>query len=97
MNISLEQLMSYTTQAVEAGIHGYIQNLNPRKDKIKQSDAKRLLESKGISQTKLKEWVDLQLLNPQKTSSSRNAAVWYSIAEIEKVICSVQLKKMYEQ
>ena len=85
--------MGFVSQAVDAGIQGYINSREPRKDRIKQSDAKRYLEQQGYQTTALKRWVEAGLGTPIKKGKARNAAVWYSLTEIKKAWLVVELKK----
>lgn len=94
MNISLQDLLGFVSQAVDAGIQGYINSREPRKDRIKQSDAKRYLEQQGYQTTALKRWVEAGMVKPIKHGSARNSAVWYSLTELKKAVCAVRLKKI---
>ena len=94
MNISLQDLLDFVSQAVDTGIQGYIKSREPRKDRIKQSDAKRYLEQQGYQTTALKRWVEAGIVTPIKHGNARNSAVWYSLAELKKAVCTVRLKKI---
>ena len=76
------------------GIQGYIKSMEPRKDRIKQSDAKRFLEQQGYQTTVLKKLVEAGMVTPIKHGSARNSAVWYSLAELKKAVCAVRLKRI---
>lgn len=94
MNVSLENLLKFVTQAVDAGVQSYIKSTEPSQDRIKQSDAKRYIAKRGFQPVMLSKWVDARLLTPVKFGESQNSAVWYSLAEIKNVITSIQLKKI---
>ena len=92
MNIPLESLHAFVKLAVDAGVQEYIRNVEPEGDRIKQADAKRYIARMGFRPAMLKKWEDASLLTPVKTGARQNAAVWYSLAEIKKVICAARLK-----
>ncbi len=94
MNVRLEDLLQFVTQAVDAGVQNYIKDIEPSQDRIKQSDAKRYIAKRGFQPVMLSKWVSARLLTPVKVGEAQNSAVWYSLADIKKVICSVQLKQM---
>ena len=94
MNVSLENLLKFVTQAVYAGVQSYIKSTEPSQDRIKQSDAKRYIAKLGFQPVMLSKWADAHLLTPVKVGEAQNSAVWYSLAEIKNVITSIQLKKI---
>lgn len=94
MNIPLQNLLDFVSQAVDAGIQGYIKSVEPKKDRIKQSEAMRYLAQRGYQSTMLKRWTDAKLLTPIKDGDKRNSAVWYSLAEIKRVMTSITLKRI---
>lgn len=94
MNISLDSLHDFVAQAVDAGIQGYLRKLEPKSDRIKQADAKRYIKRYGFQPSMLRKWVAARLLTPIKVGEKQNSAVWYSLADIKKVICAVNLKRI---
>ena len=94
MNIPLQDLMSFVSQAVDAGIQGYIKSVEPNRDRIKQSDAKRYLVQRGYQPVMLRHWTNAKLLTPIKDGDKRNSAVWYSLAEIKRVMTTITLKRI---
>lgn len=94
MNVSLENLLKFVTQAVDAGVQSYIKSTEPSQDRIKQSDAKRYIAKLGFQPVMLSKWADAHLITPVKVGEAQNSAVWYSLAEIKNVITSIQLKKI---
>ena len=94
MNVSMQDLLQFVTTAVDAGIQNYLKNTQPSQDRIKQSDAKRYIAKLGFQPVMLRKWVDARLLTPVKLGEAQNAAVWYSLAEIKKVISTIQLKRL---
>ena len=94
MEISLDQLLQFTTMAVNAGVQAYIRQTDPETDRIKQSEARRYISKMGFRPSMLRKWVDVVLLKVVKTSEQQNAAVWYSLAEIKNLISSIRLKEM---
>lgn len=94
MNIALEDLHEFVSFAVDAGIQGYLKRTEPATDRIKQSDAKRYLARCGFQPAMLHKWVSAKLLSPEKVGEKQNSAVWYSLADIKKVICAIKLKQI---
>ena len=94
MNIALEELHDFVSFAVDAGIQGYLKRVEPASDRIKQADAKRYIARYGYQPAMLGKWVDSHLLTPVKTGNKKNSAVWYSLAEIKKVIRAIKLKQI---
>lgn len=94
LEISLQQLLEWTKQAVEAGVQAYIKHTEPLSDRIKQADAKRYIAKMGYQPAMLQKWVDAGLITRVKTSEKQNASVWYSLADIKNVISSYRLKEM---
>ncbi|MCM1079576.1 MAG: hypothetical protein NC344_07755 [Bacteroidales bacterium] len=92
MNITLDNLLRFVTQAVDAGVQQYIKSTEPAQDKIKQADAKRYIAKLGYQPSMLNKWVDANLLTPVKTGEAQNSAVWYSLADIKNVISTLKLK-----
>lgn len=97
IEITLQDLNRFVSNAVDAGIQAYERTRDPQSDRIKQSDAKRFLKSRGFQPAMLQKWVDARLVTPMKSGSSQNSAVWYSLADIKKAICIVRLKEMCNQ
>lgn len=94
MNIPLEDLHEFVRLAVDAGIQTYISHTEPTADRIKQSDAKRYISRQGFQPVMLKKWVQARLITPVKLGEAQNSAVWYSLADIKKVISSLELKRI---
>lgn len=94
MNIPLEELHAFVAQAVDAGVQAYIRNVEPTADRIKQADAKRYISRLGFQPAMLRKWVDARMLTPIKVGERQNSAVWYSLADIKKVICAIRLKRI---
>lgn len=94
MNIPLNRLHDLIKDAVDAGIQDYISRSAPNKDFIKQSDARRYITKCGFRPVLLRHWVDASLITPVKTGEKKNCAVWYSLADIKKLICATRLKQL---
>ncbi len=94
MEISLQQLFDWTTQAVDAGVQAYIRRTEPESDRIKQSDAKRYIARQGFQPVMLHKWVKAGLIEGEKTGGGQNSAVWYSLADIKNLINSIKLKEI---
>ena len=97
MNIELKDLLAFVTLAVDAGVQSYIRSVEPSSDRINQADAKKYIARLGFQPVMLRKWVDARLLTPIKSGERQNAAVWYSLADIKKVISSTTLKQMCNQ
>ena len=94
MEITLQQLLDWTRQVVEAGVQTYIKHTEPFSDRIKQADAKRYIARMGYQPVMLRKWVDAGLITKVKTSEKQNAAAWYSLADIKNLISSLKLKEL---
>lgn len=94
MDIELKDLLSFVTEAVDAGVQSYVRSIDPQADYIKQSEAKRYIQRLGFRPAMLQRWVDAKLLTPVKTGDAQNAAVMYSMADIKTLISSIRLKGM---
>ena len=92
MNIELRELLSLMTEAVDAGVQSYIRSVEPTKDFIKQSEAKRFIAKLGYKPVMLQHWVNKHLLTPVKTGEAQNAVVLYSLSEIKTLISTLRLK-----
>lgn len=98
MEMSLDSLFDFVEKAVDAGIQGYLKKTEPAADRIKQADARRYIKRYGFQPVMLRKWVDARLLTPIKVGEKQNSAVWYSLADIKKVICTMQLRRItYEE
>jgi hypothetical protein len=90
MEISLTELSNIIASSVDVGVQSYIRTNDPDRDRIKQSEAKRYLARLGFQPVMLKKWVDDSLLTPIKVGDAQNSAVWYSLAEIKKLVFSIR-------
>ena len=97
IEITLQDLQRFVSQAVDAGIQSYERTRDPKSDRIKQSDAKRYLSRCGIQPAMLKKWSEVHLITPVKSGDSQNAAVWYSLADIKRAVCTLRLKDICNQ
>ena len=94
MNIEMKDLLAFVTLAVDAGVQSYMRSVEPAQDRIKQSEAKRYVSRLGFQPVMLRKWTDAHLLTPIKAGDSQNASVFYSLAEIKKLISSLELKNI---
>lgn len=94
MNIPLNSLHDLIKDAVDAGIQDYISRSAPEKDFVKKAEAKRYIRACGFGPTMLQRWEDARLLTRIKTGEKKNCAVWYSLADIKKLICATRLKQI---
>lgn len=92
INISLHDLLGLVSTAVAAGVQDYIKGIDPEQDRIKQTEARRYLKTRGFKPVMLRKWTDAGLLHPVKTGETQNCATIYSLAEIKKAISTVRLK-----
>jgi len=95
LQLTLSELTSYLSDAIDAGISSYEQSLRPKGDLVKQAEVKRYLASKGARPHDLHTWVEQGLVHAQKTSEAQNASVYYSITEVKRVMCAIKLKQLY--
>lgn len=92
MRMSLEELMHYTTLAIDAGVQSYMRGQEPTTDRIKLSDAKRYIRRMGKPVSLLDAWERNGLIRSEKTGEAKNAAVWYSLTDIKTLLASTELK-----
>lgn len=94
MNIEMKDLLQFVTLAVDAGVQSYMRSVEPLQDRIKLSEAKRYVSKLGFQPVMIRKWTDAQLLTPIKSGDRQNATVFYSLAEIKKLISSLRLKSI---
>lgn len=94
MEIRLQDLLEWSSKAVEAGVQAYIRHTEPEKDRIRQSEAKRYIVNLGYKPIMLRKWTEANLLRCKKTGEKQNASVWYSLAEIKNLISTLRLKEI---
>ena len=91
--IKLNELQELITLAVDAGVQEYIRSTEPGSDLIKQGEARRYISGRGFRPVMLRKWTEEGLLIASK-GESRNSAIWYSLSEIKKLICTLKLKEI---
>lgn len=94
MEISLHDLLDFTSKAVEAGVQAYIRHTEPTKDRIKQAEAKRYIAKLGYQPVMISKWVQAGLLTKEKVSEKQSATAWYSLAELKTLISTLRLKEL---
>ena len=94
VNVDLLQIMDVIKSAVDAGIQEYKRSVEPDIDYVTQSEAQRYLRRLGYRPSILFKWKSENLLTPVKTGDSKNSSVLYSLAEIKKLVCSIQIKNL---
>ena len=92
--MDLLQIMDVIKSAVDAGIQEYKRSVEPDIDYVTQSEAQRYLRRLGYRPSILFKWKSENLLTPVKTGDSKNSSVLYSLAEIKKLVCSIQIKNL---
>lgn len=85
LTVTLEDLHDLLCRVSMVAIAEYEATRFPQVDKIKQSEVRRYLATQGIAFKNLGLWEEAGLVHSQK-GESRNSAVWYSRAELEKAI-----------
>lgn len=80
------------TEAVDAGVQSYMKSVEPTKDFINQSEAKRYIAKLGYKPAMLQHWVSKHLLTPVKTGEAQSAVVLYSLSDIKTLISTLRLK-----
>lgn len=94
MGISLKQMFEWHRQSSEAAIAEYFRHTDPQSDRVSLAEARRMLKNRGIPQVMLARWTDAGIIEPSRSGTGRNAAVWYSKSDILEVIASATLKKI---
>ena len=94
--MTTEQLQKVIAQAVSLGMTLQWNMIRPEDDKLKQREAWRLLERQGFSRTDLMDWVKAGYVRRYKkdTKKAANAAVWYSMRDIQKHIITIRTAEM---
>lgn len=95
MEISIEDLLAFVTQAVDTGIQDYLRSIEPASDRINQAEAKKYLKKRGVEPARLQDWSKKGLLRPVKTGDRQNARVLYSLAEIKRAIMTENIGRIY--
>lgn len=95
IKMTFEQLVALLKEAGDAAIQSYIRSTEPLADRINQADAKRWISALGYKPVMLRKWVDAGLLNKVKTDENKdNSQVWYSKAEIKRIIGASKIYSM---
>lgn len=92
VEMTLEDLKRFVSDCCSAAVQDYVKGVDPERDKVKQSEAKRYLKSRGFMPVMLKRWTSIGLLHPQKTGETQNCATMYSLAELKQAISAMRLK-----
>ena len=92
--MDLVQIMDIIKSAVDAGIQEYKRSVEPDVDYVTQSEAQRYIRRMGYRPSIIFKWKSENLLTPVKTGDSKNSSVLYSMAEIKKLVCSIQIKNL---
>lgn len=92
VEMTLEDLKRFVSDCCSAAVQDYVRGVDPERDKVKQSEAKRYLKSRGFMPVMLKRWTSIGLLHPQKTGETQNCATLYSLAELKQAISAMRLK-----
>ena len=84
MNIhDMEELM---TRVSVASVARYERTRDPLDDRMKRSEAKKYVSRRGFKTSVLDEWERRGFLHTERRSDKANGAIWYSKADIERVI-----------
>lgn len=92
LEITMQQLLGYISEAVDVGIQTHVKALNPNKDKIKRKDAVAYLVNHGYDIGILNAWESNGLITPYMRSDAKSASKWYSLSDIKKLMLTVKVK-----
>lgn len=94
VEMTLEALGNLVQQAFAAGMLQYRQMVAPETDKVKQREAKRYLQQLGYAPKVLDEMVEFGHIHRHKNGDAKsNCAIYYSLAEIQKQLAAIEMKK----
>jgi len=93
IKLSLYQLEDLIARSVDCGIQQYIKSLNPLDDQLTRAEARKYVVRLGSSVAQMKEWEERGLLRGVKSGASKNSPVYYSAADIKKIVFAIQVKK----
>lgn len=94
ITLSLFQLEDIISRSVDCGIQQYIKSLDPLKDRLTRAEARKYVARLGHSAAQMKNWEAQGLLRGVKSGASKNSPVYYSAAEIKKIVLTTQIKKI---
>lgn len=94
LEIRIDDLMAFVTDAVDAGVQAYIRETEPQSDSLNKAAAKKYVKKLGFAPYEIDKWVQEGLLHPVKAGDAQNSALRFSLAEIKKVISTLKLKKL---
>jgi len=95
--LSLQDLEELLTRVSQNAIAAYERLRDPLSDRLKQSEVRRYLSHRGVPPSELRVWVEKGLLRGEKSGGARNAAVWYSKADIERLFAMYELERVEVQ
>lgn len=87
-----EELKGIISSAVFMGILQYRHMISPGTDRISQRQAKRYLSQLGYKGSLLDKWAANKLLHRIK-GEGKNASVYYSAEEIQKMIMAIRVEE----
>lgn len=89
----IENLKSLVSSAFTAGYNAAQVGCGVRTDKIRRKTAEGILFSRGLKAVMLDRWIADGLLKEYK-GQSKNSPRWYSLNELNKILTSIELKKI---
>lgn len=93
LNLSLVQLEDIISHAVDYGIEKYKKSLDPLCDRLSRAEARKYILRLGYSVATMKHWEEKGLLTGEKSGDSNNSPVYYSVADIKKLVCAIKMKE----
>lgn len=93
INLSVQQLEDIIAHAVDLGMQMHEADLDPLSDKLTKSQARKYIVRRGYTPSTLQHWEDEGLLQGELSGFSHSSPVYYSLADIKKLICAIKVKK----
>lgn len=93
--MGLNEIKQLVATAFQAGRYDAQIDMGLRSDKIRRKQAEMMLKSRGFTKSQLDKWVDSRLVK-EYVGDSTNSPRMYSLRDINEMLTSVSIKRMYE-
>ena len=84
--MEFDESLELVKQAVMLGMVQYHDMMSRGKERLKQREAWRYMETQGFQRSKLDEWVEKGIVNKTKDNDKPNSPTWYRLIEIQQAI-----------
>jgi hypothetical protein len=84
--MEFDESLELVKQAVMLGMVQYHDMMTRGKERLKQREAWRYMETQGFPRSKLDEWVERGIVKKKKDSDKPNSPTWYELIDIQQAI-----------